>query len=88
MLTVDVWVMSCRAFSRRIEHRCLEELFERFDLEEVILDFIGTPKNGPTREFLTEMLDDKLASPCRISRTLFTSKRRETFQQVLEPANG
>ena len=26
-LSVDAWVMSCRAFSRRIEYACLEELF-------------------------------------------------------------
>ena len=28
-LSVDAWVMSCRAFSRRIEHQCLKYLFER-----------------------------------------------------------
>src|SRR5271165_424140 len=87
-LSVDVWVMSCRAFSRRIEHRCLEELFERFGLEEIILKFAATPKNGPTRDFMMEILGEELAPQCRISRTLFISKRRETFQQVLELANG
>src|SRR5262249_59422181 len=30
---VDTWVMSCRAFARRIEHHCLEILFEHFGLE-------------------------------------------------------
>ena len=87
-LVVDVWVMSCRAFSRRIEHRCLEELFARFDLEKVILNFVVSPKNGPTQEFIAEILGNKLTQPCLISRTLFASKRRETFQQVLELANG
>jgi len=88
VLTVDVWVMSCRAFSRRIEHRCLEELFERFNLKEIIFNFVATPKNGPTREFLSEILGGELTLPWRISRTLFASRRRETFQQVLELANG
>ena len=88
ILTVDVWVMSCRAFSRRIEHRCMEELFERFKLEEIVFNFLATPKNGPTREFLKEILGQEPGEVCRISRTQFASKRRETFQQVLELANG
>src|SRR4029079_2415855 len=31
-LLVDVWVMSCRAFSRRIEHQCLRQLFDTFNV--------------------------------------------------------
>jgi FkbH-like protein len=87
-LIVDVWVMSCRAFSRRIEHRCIEELFERFQLQEIICDYAPTPKNGPTRAFLLELLGEEPASPCRISRTLFTANRRATFHQILELTNG
>ena len=30
ILRVDTWVMNCRAFSRRIEHKCLDLLFDRF----------------------------------------------------------
>ncbi|HEY0466866.1 MAG TPA: HAD-IIIC family phosphatase, partial [Polyangiaceae bacterium] len=29
-LTVEAWVLSCRAFSRRIEHACLRAVFDRF----------------------------------------------------------
>ena len=29
-LAIDHWVMSCRAFSRRIEHGCLQRVFEKF----------------------------------------------------------
>ena len=46
--------MSCRAFSRRIEHQCLRQLYERFGVAEVVLDYAVTPRNGPIQEFLAE----------------------------------
>lgn len=49
---IDVWVMSCRAFSRRIEFACLKTLFEYFAVPSISLDFSETKKNGPTRDFL------------------------------------
>ena len=55
-LSVDTWVMSCRAFSRQIERRCLEELFSRFDIDEIDLAFAVTDKNKPFQAFLKEML--------------------------------
>ncbi len=36
-LNIDTWVMSCRAFSRRIEYMCLEQLFAKFDVDEIEL---------------------------------------------------
>ncbi len=87
-LELSVWVMSCRAFSRRIEHRCLAELFERFDLDEVIFDFHPTPKNGPTKEFLQNALGQAPEPGCRISRKLFDERKQETFHRVLEFTNG
>jgi FkbH-like protein len=44
---IDHWVMSCRAFSRRIEHRCLAWVFDHFNVGEVALRFVSTPRNGP-----------------------------------------
>jgi FkbH-like protein len=87
-LELDVWVMSCRAFSRRIEDRCLEELFEKFDLEEIVFNLVATAKNGPARDFLTMMTGDISATPCRVTRAMFAANRRETFQQVLELTHG
>lgn len=49
---VGSWVMSCRAFSRRIEFHTLAGLFERLNCNELRLDFAGTGRNGPLREFL------------------------------------
>jgi FkbH-like protein len=50
-LRIGTWVMSCRAFARRIEHQCLKILFDRSGAGKVAFDFTATPKNGPIREF-------------------------------------
>lgn len=51
-ICVHHWVMSCRAFARRIEHQCMKLLFENMKTDRVIFDYIETPRNGPVREFL------------------------------------
>lgn len=53
---VEIWVMSCRAFSRRIEHQCLKLLLNRWDL--VRFRYERTERNGPMRDFLAEMAPD------------------------------
>jgi FkbH-like protein len=55
-LSVDAWVMSCRAFSRRIEHQTLRVLFERFGAASIALDYAKTDRNGPLQEFLADLL--------------------------------
>jgi FkbH-like protein len=51
-LLVDNWVMSCRAFSRRIEHRIVDCLLSKFNLQTIAFDYALTEKNGPIQEFL------------------------------------
>jgi FkbH-like protein len=87
-LYVNVWVMSCRAFSRAIEHRCIEELFERHGLEEIVFDFEATSKNGPLQEFLEEILGEPPTPQCILSRARFEQRRVPTFHKVLELNNG
>jgi FkbH-like protein len=48
---VSHWVMSCRAFSRRVEHHMLDSLFRHCDAEEIAFAFAKTEKNQPLREF-------------------------------------
>jgi FkbH-like protein len=48
---VSTWVMSCRAFSRRIEHQCLNLVFQRWDRMRV--RYRATERNSPLREFLS-----------------------------------
>jgi FkbH-like protein len=52
---VDNWVMSCRAFSRRIEHQALAYLFGHYGVQEIVFDFRPTDRNGPIRSFLAEI---------------------------------
>jgi FkbH-like protein len=55
-LLVSAWVMSCRAFSRRIEHQCINHLFESLGFDEIAFDYLATARNGPLQEFFTQLL--------------------------------
>lgn len=71
---LNTWVMSCRAFARRIEYSCLQTLFDRFGAEQIVFDFEATPKNGPLRDFLRTLIAGDLIRDCRLSREEFESK--------------
>jgi FkbH-like protein len=86
-LKMDTWVMSCRAFSRRIEFKSLEELFTKFGVEEIKLDFVATERNSPLREFLTELLGEAPTPGCEISRRAFEA-RAKILQEPEEMING
>jgi FkbH-like protein len=86
-LCIDTWVMSCRAFSRRIEYMCLEKLFAKFGIDEIQLDYLKTDRNSPLREFLGELLSEAPSPGCAISRKLFET-RSNTLREPQEIANG
>lgn len=48
------WVMSCRAFSRRIEHATLRYLFDRLNVGRISFTFHTTERNGPMRNLFSE----------------------------------
>jgi FkbH-like protein len=77
-ISVSTWVMSCRAFSRRIEHRCLAELLARFDAAEVEFDYRQTERNGPLRDFLGEALGAPPAPGCIVSREMLEARLNTT----------
>jgi predicted enzyme involved in methoxymalonyl-ACP biosynthesis len=70
-LEVESWVMSCRAFSRRIEHACLARVFARFDAPSVRLDFAATERNGPLQSFLGEITGEPPSGPLVVERARF-----------------
>jgi FkbH-like protein len=89
VLVVDTWVMSCRAFSRRIEHRCLEQLFALFGVDEVELDYRPTPRNGPLREFLARLTDGGVVgSPMRVDRPSFEARCPPLHHRLRGTANA
>ena len=92
VLKVDTWVLSCRAFSRRIEHKCLELLFEKFGVDEITFDYEPTPRNGPMQEFLAQFPEPFANSgdgkAVRISKETFQNNCPRLFHQTKELAVG
>jgi FkbH-like protein len=80
-IRLDTWVMSCRAFSRRIEYQCLFQLFQRFEAQEISFNFISTPKNGPARDFLSALTGEPAAA---LTREAFTAKCPTLYQKVIQ----
>jgi FkbH-like protein len=78
VLAVEAWVMSCRAFSRRVEHQCLHHLFARTGVEEIRFDHAKTERNGPLVQFFAGLLG---TSPAGAGLTL---TRRE-FESACPP---
>ncbi len=84
---IKTWVMSCRAFSRRIEHQCIAQLFRRFGVEELVLHFKVTPRNGPIRDFLSSLLGQSPATEARLRREIFEENCPKLYHAVVE-GNG
>ena len=88
VLYVNTWVMSCRAFSRRVEYQCLRVLFDRFGLTGIRFDFAATPKNSPLREFLGSLLNAEPSRHVALSLTDFESRCPALFQRLVVSGNG
>jgi FkbH-like protein len=71
---VESWVMSCRAFSRRIEFHCLQYLFEKFAGDEIVFELQTTNRNGPLMEFLQQVVDGPVEGNPQLSRSSFLRK--------------
>lgn len=87
-LRIETWVMSCRAFSRRIEHRCLKWLFDRYPGREIVFEFAPTPKNGPLQDFFATFLTNRPCVPFTLTRERFDSACPPLFQDVVESPAG
>jgi FkbH-like protein len=84
---VERWVMSCRAFARRIEHATLRLLFDELDASTVVLAFGPTERNGPFREFLSELVEvPEEPALVHVTRELFEGACRPTYHAVLRAA--
>jgi FkbH-like protein len=81
---IAAWVMSCRAFSRRIEHQTLKYLFKRFDLDEIVFDYTATPRNGPSTEFLAAITGAKPDGLVTLSKEQFETAAPPLFHTVDE----
>ncbi|HEY9517488.1 MAG TPA: HAD-IIIC family phosphatase [Gemmatimonadaceae bacterium] len=83
-IQVKTWVMSCRAFSRHIEHMSLRRLFEQEGVDEVVLDVLTTPRNSPFREFVSSYVPWPEEGPAHITRAAFEAGCPALHLQVQE----
>jgi FkbH-like protein len=83
-LLVDTWVMSCRAFSRRIEHQTLRLLFETGGVDEIGFAFEPTAKNGPTQEFFASLLGETPKTEFRLTKSQFDEHCPALYHEVRE----
>lgn len=80
---IDVWVLSCRAFSRRIEHQVLQACFERFGVDQLLLDVQPTDRNAPLCEFLAGFVAVNPNQPITLTRSAFHSGCPSLYAKVL-----
>jgi FkbH-like protein len=81
-IAIDAWVLSCRAFSRRIEHATLRMLAEQFGAAAYRFDYRPTAKNGPLREFFESIAGAAPAGAFRIARQQFDEHCPPLYQKV------
>jgi len=81
---VESWVMSCRAFSRRIEFHCLHYLFEKFAATEIVFKLQATSRNGPLMEFLQQLMDGPVDANPQLSSSSFLRKAPKMPHHVEE----
>ncbi len=83
-LRVSHWVMSCRAFSRRLEHHTLDSLFRETGSEEIEFAFEATDRNKPLQDFFraTGILPDA-GGACRVLRAGFSISGDELPHRVV-----
>lgn len=87
-VAVQTWVMSCRAFSRRIEHQCLRYLFEELGASQINLEFSPTPRNGPMRDFLQSLAGSPVKTTVCLSKEDNFIKLMPLFHRVEVSANA
>jgi FkbH-like protein len=83
---VSHWVMSCRAFSRRIEHHTLDGLFRHSHAQEIEFALEATEKNQPLQEFFRALGVARDAEGIhRISRPQFLDRCGALPHEVSNP---
>lgn len=80
--SLDVWVLSCRAFTRRIEFACLRVLWDRIGSQVCRFDFAPTARNGPLRDFFASMSGEAPAGPFELDSTQFSLRCPQLHHKV------
>jgi FkbH-like protein len=83
-LVVDHWVMSCRAFSRRIEHGCLQHVFQKFAAARVSFDYVKTQRNQPVHDFFAELNGGPAAESYSITSRQLSERCPTVYLEIQE----
>ena len=83
-LSIDYWVMSCRAFNRDIEYTCLDILFRKFEVSEIWLKYQATPKNQPIQEFIQNCTEIDNEDYIRLTQANFLANSPNLFHKTTE----
>jgi FkbH-like protein len=81
-VVVDTWVMSCRALGRRIEHQCVQAVFDRLAAEELAFDFVATNRNQPLQLFFQQLLGELPQQRVTLRRRQFREQCPGLFHTV------
>jgi predicted enzyme involved in methoxymalonyl-ACP biosynthesis len=81
-MDLDAWVLSCRAFSRRIEYAMLNALFERSGVRRLSLRFETTERNGPLREVLGKLAEESFS---HLDASAFAERKLPWYMRVEWP---
>jgi FkbH-like protein len=83
-LLIDIWVMSCRAFSRHIEFQVLKQLFAQSQASMIRFVFKPTERNGPLQSFFGRFFSaDRMAAPeLDLSTDVFAESCPPLFHKV------
>lgn len=83
-VALDMWVMSCRAFSRHIEFQMLARLYEKSGASTVAFAFEKTERNGPLQEFLARFFPSGApVGPFELSSAAFEAACPKLSHQVI-----
>jgi len=87
VLQLSHWVMSCRAFSRRIEHHTLDSLYRECDVDEIQFNLLPTDKNQPLRDLFSSMgIIPDAEGRYLLTRAEFQARCGELPHQVAVPS--
>lgn len=81
-LDLDTWVMSCRAFGRRIEQAMLAALFERQAIARIRFRFEATGRNGPLQELLSGVTGADAAPDCSLDAAGFALRKLPWYMRI------
>ncbi len=83
---VDIFVLSCRAFSRQIEYQILRQLFAKSGAESVDFIFKPTERNGPLQTYLGQFgsLENADAGGIEVSAETFVKVCPNLHHEVIE----